>query len=209
VSYKNNADGTQSPYELNINYLDALGDPDAPSESVELVAHRFLASQAIMLALRGVPGIYFHSLFGSRNWRAGVEQTGRYRTINRQKLQRRQLETELADTGSLRCLVFNGLRRMLAARKASPAFHPSGGQRALEVHKAVLALLRSSPGGENQVLCLHNTSNQGLELAIDLQRRPIGEAGGLRDVLGGGVYALENGCLRLELEPYGVRWLAR
>ena len=63
VSYKNNPDGTQSPYELNINYLDALGDPDNPDEDIDLVIRRFLVTQSIMLALRGVPGIYFHSLF--------------------------------------------------------------------------------------------------------------------------------------------------
>ena len=29
VSYKDNGDGTKSPYELNINYQDALAGPDA------------------------------------------------------------------------------------------------------------------------------------------------------------------------------------
>jgi sucrose phosphorylase len=57
VSYKTNPDGSRSPYELNINYLDALADPNHTQEPVERVAQRFLASQAIMLALRGVPGI--------------------------------------------------------------------------------------------------------------------------------------------------------
>ena len=47
VSYKNNADGTKSPYELNINYLDALCDPEKPDESETIIAKRFLASQAI------------------------------------------------------------------------------------------------------------------------------------------------------------------
>lgn len=30
VSYKNNGDGTKSPYELNINYQDALAEPESP-----------------------------------------------------------------------------------------------------------------------------------------------------------------------------------
>ena len=50
VSYKNNSDGSQSAYELNINYLDALGIPGT-EETDELIAKRFLTSQAIMLAL--------------------------------------------------------------------------------------------------------------------------------------------------------------
>ena len=207
VSYKNNADGTQSPYELNINYLDALDDPDAPSEDIELIARRFLASQAIMLALRGVPGIYFHSLFGSRNWREGVEQTRRYRTINRQKLLRRRLEAELSNPGSLRRLVFDGFRRLLAARQASPAFHPNGGQRTLKVHKALLALLRSSPDGGAHILCLHNVADQSLDVTIDLQNMPFSEAAALGDVLSPERYAVKDGRLRLRLGPYDVRWL--
>ncbi len=86
VSYRRQPDGSNAVYELNINYLDALGDPEAALEPVELVAQRFLAAQAIMLSLRGVPGIYFHSLFGSRGWPEGVAETGRARTVNREKL---------------------------------------------------------------------------------------------------------------------------
>ncbi|MEZ4831666.1 MAG: hypothetical protein R2873_06610 [Caldilineaceae bacterium] len=41
-----------------------------------------------------MPGIYFHSLFGSRNWRAGVEESERYRTINRQQLDAATLDAE-------------------------------------------------------------------------------------------------------------------
>ena len=44
---------------------------------------RFLASQAIMLSLAGVPGVYVHSLFGSRNCQSCVAATGQSRSINR------------------------------------------------------------------------------------------------------------------------------
>ena len=84
VSYKRNPDGSQSAYELNIVYFDALNDPKAnepPAQQID----RFLASQAILLSLPGVPGIYVHSLLGSRNWPEGVAQTGHNRTINRRK----------------------------------------------------------------------------------------------------------------------------
>ena len=72
VSYKTNSDGSQSAYELNMNYYDALKDP-AKNEELQTCVNRFLTSQAIMLAMRGVPGIYFHSLFGSQSWFEGVE----------------------------------------------------------------------------------------------------------------------------------------
>jgi sucrose phosphorylase len=83
VSYKNNPDGSQSPYEMNINYFDALSDPNG-NEALEIQVDRFIAAQAIMLSLSGLPGIYFHSMFGSRGWLEGVKQTGHNRTINRE-----------------------------------------------------------------------------------------------------------------------------
>lgn len=72
-----------------------------------------------MLALRGVPGIYFHSLFGSRGWPDGVPMTGRARTINRQKLDAAHLTAELGRAGSLRQQVFAGYRGLLQAGAAA------------------------------------------------------------------------------------------
>jgi glycosidase len=159
ISYKHNRDGTRSPYELNISYFDALSDPTS-NETIELQVERFMASQAIMLALRGIPGIYFHSLFGSRNWQAGVQATHHNRTINRQKLAKTDLEQQLADPSSVRWQVFNRYRRLLLQRASSPAFHPQGRQSILQAGRGVFAILRTSPAGAERMLCLHNVTAQ-------------------------------------------------
>lgn len=159
ISYKQNADGTASPYEMNINYFDALSNPSS-DEPLDLQVDRFMAAQAIMLSLVGVPGIYFHSLFGSRNWRQGVEITAHNRTLNRQKFLRPALEAELAEPRSLRAKVFLRYRRLLQARASSAAFHPNGGQEILDAGKHTFALWRTSPDGRERVLCLHNVTAQ-------------------------------------------------
>jgi glucosylglycerate phosphorylase len=159
ISYKQSIDGTQIPYELNINYFDALSDPSG-NEPLALQIDRFMAAQAIMLSLRGLPGIYFHSLFGSRNWQEGVQVFGRNRLINREKLARNGLEKQLADPESLRAQVFERYRRLLVTRSNSAAFHPYGRQEILEMGSAVFAVLRSSPGDERKVLCLQNVTAQ-------------------------------------------------
>ncbi len=160
VSYKANSDGTSSPYELNINYFDALNDPNA-RESLDTQIDRFVCAHAIMLALVGVPGIYFHSLFGSRGWRAGVAQTGQNRTINREKLERAALEHELSDVSSRRARVFARLAQLLRVRAAHPAFDPYGTMRVLDVHPAVFAVQRG-----DAVVCLHNVSAQSQHIAF-------------------------------------------
>lgn len=203
VSYKTNGDGSQSPYELNINYLDALGNPEQPDEPPHKLARRFLAAQAIMLALRGVPGIYFHSLFGSRNWREGVAITGQKRTINRQKLQRRQLEKELAAPETVRHMVFSGYQKLLAARTPEAAFHPNGEQEILTVHPAVFALRRTSPDGRSQVLCLQNVSDQSVDLAL-----PVAKPHHFVDLLRPETTIIAAGnTLPVTIPPYGILWL--
>lgn len=208
VSYKNNPDGSQSPYELNINYLDALAEPNAGREDVELVARRFLASQAIMLAIRGVPGIYFHSLFGSRSWHEGVTRSGRFRTINRQKLRYGPLVKELANPASLRHQVFHGYRTMLKARAAYPAFHPAGRQRVVFCDEALFALLRTSPDGDSTILCLQNVSSRPHRVTIGRADLPSQDVDVFTNVLDGWQHAVNReGRLQLVVPAYGVLWL--
>jgi sucrose phosphorylase len=203
VSYRTNPDGSKIAYELNINYLDALGDPAHHEENVSLIARRFTGSQAIMLALRGVPGIYFHSLFGSKNWHEGVQQTGRNRSINREKLQRASLERELAEEGSLRHHVFNAYSRLLEVRRDEPAFHPNGSQTVLALHPSIFAIRRLTVDGGSSVLCLHNVSCHNVRLFIprsELRARHITEL----------LARSEHPCaagLSLDLAPYQVLWL--
>jgi glycosidase len=209
VSYKANPDGTESVYELNISYFDALSDP-AADEPVSTQVNRFIVSQAIMLALGGVPGIYVHSLIGSRSWQEGVAQTGRNRTINRQKLDRAELERALADPASLRHQVFAAYRRLLQARASQPSFHPYGGQRVVTLNEAVFALLRAARDGNSHVLCLHNVSDR--VQSVHLLPAELGlTAGNWLDLLSGEVHAVgqdggRNGWT-LSLPPYAVRWI--
>ena len=160
VSYKHDPDGSKSPYELNVNYFDALSDPGA-AEPIDTQVRRFLLAHAIMLAMPGVPGIYFHSLFGSRGDRAGAEASGIPRRINRQKLPLADLERELGDPGSLRSQVLAGLGGLLRMRSSCAAFHPAGRWEVVPSDPRVLALRRHAPEGERgSVVCLHNVSGE-------------------------------------------------
>lgn len=199
VSYRVAPDGTRVPYELNINYLDALGDPSA-NEPDEVMARRFLTSQAVMLSLQGVPGIYFHSLFGSRGWVEGVAATGAFRTVNRQKLNRDRIEAELRASRSLRHIVFTGYRSLLRARASHSAFAPDADQKILALDDRVLAVLRTS--GDGSVLCLHNVGGNAVSLSIEVTDVIGSGLGDMTDLISGGT---TGGAL--ELRPYQTMWL--
>jgi sucrose phosphorylase len=205
VSYKDDVSGAQIPYELNINYFDALSNQKF-SESLITQVDRFMAAQAIMLALVGVPGIYFHSLFGSRSWHAGVELTRRNRTINRQKFDLTGFEAELNDESSLRHQVFQRYAQLLRARGSSSAFHPHGSQEILEYGEAVFAVLRLSPDGSTRALCLHNVSDQPQRVKIELRELFGLFAGGLIDLITEHrMDDLVNDIV--VLQPYQTLWL--
>jgi glucosylglycerate phosphorylase len=160
ISYKNNSDGSQSPYEMNIVYFDALNHPNG-DESLEQQVKRFLAAHSIMISLAGVPGIYVHSLLGSRSHHAGVKQTGHNRSINREKFELERLESELADVNGLRGQVLAGLTKFLRVRQQEKAFHPQASQEVLETQKEVFALKRG-----DDVYCLHNVSTSVQEVTL-------------------------------------------
>jgi len=205
VSYKTNPDGSQSAYELNITLFDALSDPNS-DEPEGLQIDRFMASQAIMLAMLGAPGIYVHSLVGSPNNQAGVEETGRARTINREKWQRAELEAALADSDSRAAQVFGRYADLLEVRAAHSAFHPNGAQRVLGGGPALFCLLRTAPDEQERVLCLHNISAQPQQFEAGSSELSL--KGEWRDLFSGEPVAVGGDALRLGLEPYEVRWLA-
>jgi len=165
ISYRAMPGGSESPYEMNINYLDALSNPKM-QESPELATRKFLTAHAILFSLAGVPAVYFHSLFGSRGDRAAAEATGIKRRINREKLERARIENELANPSSLRARIFRGLGEQLQLRRRHAAFAPAAGQRVLELDPRVFAILRESNDGSDRMLCLHNVSAEAVHVRV-------------------------------------------
>jgi sucrose phosphorylase len=204
VSYKTNADGSQSVYELNISYFDALSDPTADEPRAVQVG-RFVVSQAIMLSLAGLPGIYVHSLLGSQSWQDGVALTGRNRSINRQKFDRVRLEEELAEPTSTRRQVLDAYSHLLRIRAAEPAFHPQGCQRVLSLDSGVFALTRTDLEGNSQVLCLHNVAGETRSLHVPLAECDL-PLGRWRDLITGQRVSARDGGLELSVPAYAVRW---
>ncbi|NLX99410.1 MAG: DUF3459 domain-containing protein [Rhodopirellula sp.] len=160
VSTKRNPDGSESPYELNITWFSALSDTD-PQRHIR----RFLTSQAVMLALRGIPGVYFHSLVATPNDTAGVERSGRARSINRKKCQLDELESDLRARDSVPGRVLAEFRRILAVRVQQPAFHPEARQDVVDLgHSSLIGFLRTSLDERQRILVLANLGPQPCEI---------------------------------------------
>jgi len=163
ISYRAEEDGSQSPYEINCSYIDALTHPN---EDDTTRLKRMMLSQATVLVMPGVPGIYFHSLVGSRNYHDGVKHTGVNRTINREKYNIDWLESALATEGTLAKTMLDSYKRLISIRINENAFNPFGDFRFLDLDKRLFALERSCCQKKEHVLAIHNFSSDEVRLTL-------------------------------------------
>jgi len=203
VSYKTNRDGSKSPYELNITYFDAFSDLDNDNGSDEMQVRRYLCSQAIMLAFKGIPGIYFHNLTATRNNIAEAITTGQKRAINRMQWEYDDLVECLEDETSNTHRVMKRYKEMLSVRGEHPAFHPDADQEIYDCGNELFVLKRTSLDGEESILSVSNITGNTVDLKSDMLPLSGGE-NGYRDLLGDEI-RFDNGVLTME--AYESLWL--
>jgi len=196
ISTKTNADGSSSPYEINISFFDAFkgdaGGADAWQEQ------RFLCSQTIMMALRGIPAFYVHSLLATPNYEEGVQHSGANRGINRRKWEVAELYP-LLDGDTVHARIFNEIRRRMRIRKKQPPFHPNAGQTVVEAGGDLFIIRRRR--GNRELISASNVTKRAV--TVDLSRHLQSTSVAI-DLLSDRPFALSA----LILNPYQTVWLA-
>ncbi|HDR2622441.1 TPA: sugar phosphorylase [Enterobacter chuandaensis] len=155
VNWKNNPDGTRSPYEINVTYLDALSAQNSSDD--ERIA-RFILAHAVLLSFPGVPAVYIQSILGSRNDYEGVERLGYNRAINRKKYTAGQVDFELNNKNSVRHKIYSRLSDFIAIRRGERAFHPDAQAFFESLDEQILKIVRVAENGE-KITALFNFSN--------------------------------------------------
>ncbi|NDC37535.1 MAG: DUF3459 domain-containing protein [Proteobacteria bacterium] len=168
VSTRRISDGTDVPYELNISYIDALSfERDTLSP---LAIRRFLTSQYLAIALRGVPAIYIQNLVGGTNDYVGLAKTERARTINRRKWNLGELEGHLRQETA--GTIFAEIKRALQLRATEPNFHPETTQEVLPSSDALFIFRRSGKGG-SVLVAANFTSQPQTDAAVKVRGRDL------------------------------------
>ena len=199
INWRTMPDGAQQPYELNITYYSALADHVRP----ELGAARFLCSQALALSLRGVPGIYFHSLMATENDHAGVRASGENRSINRRKWPLDALQQHLGQ--GVAATVFPAYLKMLRRRASHPAFHPDAEQIVYDVDPELFVHCRIAINREEIVFCIYNFSANEKSIRNPASSPLLQKTKKFYDILSGRRYG--SGKCGFTLAPYQVLWL--
>lgn len=190
VSYKDNGDGTKSPYELNINYQDALAGPDASDE--ERIG-KFLAAETLLISLQGVPGMYIHSLLGSRNDYYGKSVSGIPRRINREKLKYSYVSKQLNDNTN-RKIIFDTIVERMYIRKEESAFSPLASQKVLDVNSSIISFVRENKDTNEKIIVFINVSSKKQTVEME-------------ELSGVNLLNNEKVCKKLELNPWECAWV--
>lgn len=205
ISYKRGQDGAEEPYEINITWFSALNQEDG-EEDIAFQVKRFVASRIIALILQGVPGIYLHSLIGTRNDIEAVLATKSKRDINRTAIDGKAITEALKDPLSKISRINRELGRLITIRTKQRAFHPNGDQHILLISSDVFAVLRISPERDHHILTLTNITSRVCHIEIPLSELGMSETHWY-DLVSKMEWMTENQTLYFNLQPYDVIWL--
>jgi len=201
ISMRRDRHGRDRPYEINISLFDALAGTHRGPDQWQVA--RFLCGQTIMLALQGVPAVYFHSLTATPNDLIGVGHTGRVRSINRRKWWAQELIALLNDSRSTTAQVFFELTRRMRIRRRQPAFHPNAPQQVLDVGPQMFAIVRGDGSPRTIVVAIANLSDA--VQAVDLTGiEALTATPRWFDLIGNA--PVDAGTPAVRLRPYQVVW---
>ncbi|MDR4506743.1 MAG: alpha-amylase family glycosyl hydrolase [Candidatus Brocadiaceae bacterium] len=197
VSYRAIGKEDESPYELNCSYMDLLTHP---KEEDTVRVKRMMLSQAVVLAMPGVPGIYFHSLVGSQNYHEAVRKTRIKRSINRDRLNYDNLKELLEEEGSLQKIHFKRYKQLLSIRISEEAFNPFGKFEILDLGNKVFVMKRHATDENESILTLFNFDGKSTEITL-----PEEETAPFVDI----ITHIKINNQNILLEPYQIIWLKK
>lgn len=164
ISWRTTESGEQKAYEMNIALYDALqGTIDGKDQ---WNFERFICAHTIMFALEGIPGIYIHSMLGTQNDYAKVEESQHNRSINRHNWNEQHLQEALADDKLHHAKVLSTLKSLLHTRIKQPAFHPNATQFTLHLGLSLFGFWRQSSDRKQSIFCVSNITDQPISLPL-------------------------------------------
>jgi sucrose phosphorylase len=164
ISWRTSDTGEQKAYEMNIALYDALQGTVHGKDKWNF--ERFICAHAVMFALEGIPGIYIHSMLGTKNDYQKLANTHNNRSINRRRWHVDALEEALANKNLHHAKVLSTLKSLLDIRIKQSAFHPNATQFTLHLGLQLFGFWRQSKDRKQSIFCVSNISDQPVVLPL-------------------------------------------
>ena len=202
VSHRKLPNGQERPYELNISWWSAMGSSSLNPDGYQ--QERFILSQLLVMAIKGVPAFYLPALLASENDFNAYYLTGQRRDLNREKFNLEKVLEMLEDQSSFASTNLRILNKAMEIRGKTVEFHPDSPMKSLsESSNNIVVIQRGSAPSE--VLTIHNmtSSVQKFEPSIQSSQRRKIKPFMYYDLLSDKKYTEYI----IELKPYEVLWL--
>ena len=153
-------------YEANITLSNALSGTIKGKD--DFLLERYLSAHSILLSFEGIPAIYIHSLFGTRNDIELYNKTKIKRSLNRHIYEYKDIANMLEDKTSVTSKIFDKLLNLIEIRKKQKAFHPNATQYTLNLGKSFFGVWRQSNDRKQSIFAISNITNRKSFLELGL-----------------------------------------
>ncbi len=202
VSHRRLSNGEDKPYELNISWWSAMEDSSRDNKRFQY--ERFILSQLIVMALKGIPAFYLPALLASDNDVKSFSKTGQRRDLNREKFELDKLLLVLNNCDSYASKNLKYLSHAMKTRSKLKSFHPSSSMRCLSNDRSDLIAIKRGEGS-NALIAIHNFTENKLDYSINTNEfnKNKENYSSFKDYLSGRIY--KN--LNFVLHPFDVLWI--
>ena len=203
VSHRRLSTGEDKPYELNISWWSAM--EDSGRDSTRYQHERFLLSQLLVMALKGVPAFYLPALLASENDIKSFSMTGQRRDLNREKFKSENLFSVFDNPLSYANKNLKYLSHAMDIRSKLKQFHPSSQMYCLSKGRSDIVVIKRGIGKE-AIFAIHNMTENKINYQLNNDELPEVIKSGLifYDYLTSAKYNWNN----ISLNPFQVIWLS-
>ncbi len=203
VSHRRLSNGDDKPYELNISWWSAMEDSSRDAKRFQY--ERFILSQLLVMALKGVPAFYLPALLASENDIKSFSMTGQRRDLNREKFKSENLSAVLNNPESNANKNLKYLRNAMDVRSELKQFHPRSGMKCLSKGRSDIVVIKRGKGPDS-VFAIHNMTENKINYQLNDNDLPkiIDNDFNTHDFLTSTKY----NCKNISLDPFQVIWLS-
>jgi len=203
VSHSRLSNGDDKPYELNISWWSAMEDSSRDSNRFQF--ERFILTQLLVMALKGVPAFYLPALLASENDIKSFSMTGQRRDLNREKFKSDNLVSVLNNPDSNANKNLKYLRNAMDVRSELKQFHPCSDMNCLSKGRGDIVVIKRGNGLES-VFAIHNMTENKINYHLNDKDIPkiIENDFDTHDYLTSTKY----NCKNISLDPFQVIWLS-